>query len=255
MRAVAEMRGTWLALNAELDRDHGMTLACRIGVNTGEVVAGVGDQRIVTGDAVNVAARLEQAASPGEILLGEDTFALVRDAVLGEPIEAVHAKGKTDPVSAFRLIAVAPGTARFTRHLDAPMVGGSVSSSLLRGAFERTVTDRACQLLTVLGVAGVGKSRLMAAFVEELGDRATVLRGRCLPYGEGITFWPLAEALIDVADLNEADTPQAARAKLAAHVGPAEHADRDRGACRAGDRHPRQPGRRRRRRSGRSGYS
>ena len=225
VRAAAEMRATLAALNTELDRDHGMTLACRIGVNTGEVVAGEGDQRIVTGDPVNVAARLEQAASPGEILLGEDTFALVRDAVLGEPIEAVHAKGKTDPVTAFRLTEVTPGTAGFARHLDAPMVGRARELSLLRGAFDRTATDQSCQLLTVLGVAGVGKSRLMAAFVEELGDRAIVLRGRCLPYGEGITFWPLAEALIDVADLNEADTPQAARNKLAALVGPAEDAD------------------------------
>ena len=226
VRAAADMRDALAALNADLDRDHGMTLACRIGVNTGEVVAGSGDQKIVTGDAVNVAARLEQAAAPGEILLGEDTFALVRDAVLAEPIEALHAKGKTDPVSAFRLIEVTPGVAGFARHLDAPIVGRERELTLLGGAFERTVTDQACQLFTVLGVGGVGKSRLIAAFAEGLGDRATVLRGRCLPYGEGITFYPLAEALIDVADLNEADTPQAARAKLSALVGAAEYADR-----------------------------
>ena len=226
VRAAGVMRATLPALNAGLDRDYGVTLACRIGVNTGEVVAGVGDQKIVTGDAVNVAARLEQAASPGEILLGEDTFVLVREAVIAEPIEALHAKGKTDPVSAFRLIEVTPGAAGFARHLDAPIVGRERELMLLRSAFERTVTDRTCQLFTVLGVAGVGKSRLMAAFVEELGDRATILRGRCLPYGEGITFYPLVEALIEVADLTEADTPQAARSKLAALVGEGEHADR-----------------------------
>ena len=202
-----------------------MTLACRIGVNTGDVVAGQGDQRFVTGDAVNVAARLEQAAPPGEILLGEHTFALVHDATIVESIEALHAKGKTDPVPAYRLIDVTPGAAGFARHLDAPIVGRERELTLLRGAFERSVTDQACQLFTLLGVAGVGKSRLMAAFVEGLGDRATVLRGRCLSYGEGTTFYPVAEALIDVANLNETDPPEAARAKLAALVGPDERAD------------------------------
>ena len=225
VRAATEMREALARLNEELDRDQRMTLACRIGVNTGEVVAGVGDQKIVTGDAVNVAARLEQAAASGEILLGEDTVALVRDAVIAESIDPLDLKGKTDPVSAFRLLEVTPGAAAFARHLDAPMVGRARELSLLRSAFERTVTDHACQLFTVLGVAGVGKSRLMAAFGEGLGERARVLRGRCLPYGEGITFYPLAEALIDVADLNEADSPQAARAKLAALVGRGNHAE------------------------------
>ena len=96
---------------------------------------------------------------------------------------------------AHRLIEVTPGAAGFARHLDAPIVGRERELSLLRDVFDRTVTDQSCQLFTVLGVGGVGKSRLMAAFVDEVGDRATILRGRCLPYGEGITFYPLAEAL------------------------------------------------------------
>jgi class 3 adenylate cyclase/tetratricopeptide (TPR) repeat protein len=226
VRAAGEMRAALPALNADLEREYGVTLNCRIGVNTGEVVAGVGDQTIVTGDAVNVAARLEQAASAGEVFLGEDTFALVRDAVVVEPTEPLYVKGKTDALSVFRLVDVTPGAEGFARHLDAPMVGRERELTLLRDAFERTVNDRVCSLLTILGVAGVGKSRLMAAFVEGLGDRATVLRGRCLPYGEGITFHPLAEALIQVADLSEADTPQAARSKLAALAGGGELADR-----------------------------
>jgi tetratricopeptide (TPR) repeat protein len=106
------------------------------------------------------------------------------------------------------------------------MVGRERELALLQGAFERTVNDRACQLFTVLGVGGVGKSRLMAAFVDELGDRATVLRGRCLPYGEGITFYPLAEALLEIADLSEADSPETARAKLAALAGSGKDAGR-----------------------------
>ena len=199
VRAASEMRAALASLNPELDRDHGMTLACRIGVNTGDVVAGVGDQKIVTGDAVNVAARLEQAAAAGEILLGERTFSLVRDAVTAESVEDLILKGKADPVPAYRLIEVTPGAAGFARHLDAPIVGRERELSLLRDVFDRTLTDQACQLFTVLGVGGVGKSRLLAAFVDGIADRATILRGRCLPYGEGITFYPLAEALIDVA--------------------------------------------------------
>ena len=200
VRAAGDMRDVLTALNAELDRDHGVSLACRIGVNTGEVVAGGGDA-VVVGDTVNVAARLEQAANSGEILLGAETYRLVRDAIVVEPVEALDLKGKTVPVPAYRLVQVTPGAAGFARHLDAPMVGRERELALLRSAFDRTVSDQACQLFTILGVGGVGKSRLMAAFVDELGDRATVLRGRCLPYGEGITFYPLAEALIEIADL------------------------------------------------------
>jgi tetratricopeptide (TPR) repeat protein len=218
VRAAAEMREVLDGLNPELGREHGVTLACRIGVNTGEVVAGSTDA-VVVGDTVNVAARLEQAAEPGEILLGIATYRLVREAVSAEPVEALDLKGKAEPVPAFRLLDVTPGAAGFARHLDAPIVGRERELTLLRGAFDRTVTDDACQLFTVLGVAGVGKSRLMAAFVDEVGDRATILRGRCLPYGEGITFYPLAEALIEQAGLADSDSPEAARAKLGAIVG------------------------------------
>ena len=219
VRAASEMRTALEGLNPDLERDYGMTLACRIGVNTGDVVAGVGDQKIVTGDAVNVAARLEQAASPGEILLGERTLSLVRDAVAAEPIEDLSMKGKAEPVPAHRLIEVVPGAAGFARHLDAPIVGRERELSLLRDVFGRTVTDQSCQLFTVLGVAGVGKSRLMAAFTDELATDATILHGRCLPYGEGITFYPLAEALIDAADLQETDPPEEARRKLSTLAG------------------------------------
>ena len=136
------------------------------------------------------------------------------------------AKGKTDPVPAFRLIEVTPGAAGFARHLDAPMVGRERELALLRSAFERTVSDQACQLFTVLGVGGVGKSRLMAAFVDELGDRATVLRGRCLPYGEGITFYPLAEALHRDRGSARGRHARGRAAKLAALAGSDEDAGR-----------------------------
>jgi DNA-binding SARP family transcriptional activator/tetratricopeptide (TPR) repeat protein len=226
VRAASDMREALATLKDHLDRDNGQTLTCRIGVNTGEVVTGSEDQAITTGEAVNAATRLAHGAAPGQIVLGDDTFVLVRDAVLAERIDPSSVQGSAHPTSAYRLIDVASGVAGFARHLDAPIVGRERELSLLQSAFDRTVSDQACQLFTVLGAAGVGKSRLLAAFVEELGDRATVLRGRCLPYGEGITFYPLAEALIDVADLNECDTPMVSRAKLAALAQRGEDADR-----------------------------
>ncbi|HEU5362975.1 MAG TPA: adenylate/guanylate cyclase domain-containing protein, partial [Gaiellaceae bacterium] len=159
----------------------------RIGVNTGEVVTGSGDS-LVTGDAVNVAARLEQAAAPGEVLLGDTTFALVRDAVDAELLPPLEAKGKAEPLTVHRLVAVTGETA-VARRLDAPFIGRRRESALLAGAWDRVASERACALFTILGTAGVGKSRLAGEFLT--GVDATVVMGRCLSYGEGITYWPV----------------------------------------------------------------
>jgi class 3 adenylate cyclase/tetratricopeptide (TPR) repeat protein len=192
VRAADELRASLEPLNAELERHSGVTLEIRIGLNTGEVVAGQGET-LVTGDAVNVAKRLEEAAGPGEILIGGPTQRLVRNAVEAEDVEPLALKGKSGPVEAFRLVSVREGIPERERRLDSPMVGRERERALLRQAYDRTVEDRACQLFTVLGAAGVGKSRLVAEFLDDLGDEATVVRGRCLPYGEGIAFWPLLE--------------------------------------------------------------
>jgi hypothetical protein len=142
VRAAGEMREALVALNKELERDHGVSLAARIGVNTGEVVAGDPQgQTLVTGDAVNVAARLEQAADPGSVLLGEDTMRLVRDAVAAEPLEPLLMKGKSDPIPAFRLIEVTTGVAGVARRLDSPMVGRDRPLAQLRQAFDAAVAD------------------------------------------------------------------------------------------------------------------
>jgi class 3 adenylate cyclase len=181
------------AARAALDLRNAVTalgLQARIGINTGEVVAaGTGDA-LVTGDAVNVAARLEQAAQPGEILLGEETVRLLRDSIDAEPVEPLELKGKSEPVPAFCLAAVA-GEA--TRPREAPLVGRKRELQALRDAYSRAEGDRSCQLFTVLGAAGVGKSRLAYEFL--LGLDATVARGRCLSYGDGITYWPVVEVL------------------------------------------------------------
>jgi class 3 adenylate cyclase/tetratricopeptide (TPR) repeat protein len=173
-------------------------LEARIGINTGEVVVGGEGETLVTGDAVNVAARFEQAATAGEILIGDETRLLVRDAVRLEPVEALTLKGKANPVEAFRLVEVIDDAAPVARHLGTPLVGRERERQRLWRDFEDAVADRTCRLFTLLGPAGIGKSRLVADFQERVGDSADILRGRCLSYGEGITYWPLVEILIAI---------------------------------------------------------
>ena len=197
----------------------------RTGVNTGEVVTGdaATGQHLVTGDAVNTAARLEQAASPGEVLIGETTYRLVRDAVSVERMEPLELKGKAQRVGAYRLLAVAdagdPG-----RRPDTPMVGRTRELAALVADLDRAILHRATEMVTVLAPAGVGKSRLLAEFLRHAAPRAMVLRGRCLSYGDGVTFWPLASIVRDAAAILEDDTVEVALAKLVAVIG-AESAD------------------------------
>jgi class 3 adenylate cyclase/tetratricopeptide (TPR) repeat protein len=228
VRAAAEMRDALAALNATLEQERGVRIRVRTGINTGQVVAGdrSAGQRLVTGDAVNVAARLEQAARADEILIGAETYKLVRGAATVEPVDPVSAKGKSEPVSAYRLTGVTLGAEAVMRRLDAPMVGREHELSSLMQAFERSVRERACHLFTILGSAGVGKSRLVAEALGALEDEATILRGRCLPYGDGITFFPLLEALPEAAGIRDDDAPAEAREKIATLARGEEHADR-----------------------------
>jgi class 3 adenylate cyclase/tetratricopeptide (TPR) repeat protein len=215
VRAAMEMRSTLSDLNRELERERGVAISVRTGINTGEVVAGDGTGgTLATGDAINTAARLQQSAEADEILIGAPTYRLVRDAVTADPVEALELKGKASPVPAFRLVDVVVDAEAVTRHLDSPMVGRRKEQELFRLAFDRAIEERTCHLVTVLGSAGVGKSRLVEEFLGQVD--ATVLRGRCLPYGEGITFWPVIEVVRQAAGINEADDPAAARAKLEA---------------------------------------
>jgi tetratricopeptide (TPR) repeat protein len=218
VRAAAEMREALEVLNKELERDHGVSLAARIGVNTGEVVAGDQPDNLVTGDAVNVAARLEQAAEPGTVLIGEETFRLVRDAVVAEAVPPLEVKGKSKPLSAFRLVQVTAGVAGVARRLDSPMVGRERELARLGQTFDAAIADRSCQLFTLLGTPGVGKSRLVEEFLGSLGA-ATVLRGRCLPYGEGITFFPVGEVVKEAAGLDDFDAPDEIERKICAVLG------------------------------------
>jgi class 3 adenylate cyclase len=204
-RAAAEMREALPELG----------VGCRIGVNTGEVVTAT-DGSLVTGDAVNVAARLEQAAQPGEVLIGEETLRLVRSAVEVGPERALELKGKAQPVAAYPLVAV---TGELERRFATPMVGRTRELRRLHDAFAQAVDDRSCQLFTVLGSAGVGKSRLAAEFLASA--EAAVFRGRCLSYGEGITYWPVVEVIKQIGLLPTDDAARPLRSLLGETAEPA----------------------------------
>ena len=223
--AASRMRESLVPLNAELEGTWGARLQVRTGVNTGEVVAGdpSSGQSFVTGDAVNIAARLEQAAEPGEILLGEETRRLVRDAVLVEPVDPLELKGKAERVPAFRLVGVTPGAPALARRLDSALVGREEELATLHRALDEAATQRVCRVATVVGEAGLGKTRLVNEFVVREAERARSLWGRCLPYGEGITFWPVAEVVRSAAGIAEPDSPEAARSKVRELVGDAEN--------------------------------
>jgi class 3 adenylate cyclase/tetratricopeptide (TPR) repeat protein len=197
VRAAAEMRAALDPLNDELEQAWGVRLRTRTGVNTGEVVAEdpAAGSSFVTGDTVNLAKRLEQAARPGEILIGKATYPLVKDAVTAGPLQSFPVKGKGEPVSPLRLDEVEARAPGLLRRLDAPLVDRTLELAALQEGFARAERTRELQLVTVLGPAGIGKSRLVAELAASVRDRARIFNGACLPYGEGITFWPIVQLL------------------------------------------------------------
>jgi len=214
-RAALEMHARMASLSEELERRYGTCVALRIGVNSGEVIAGDSSRRetFVTGDAVNVAARLEQAASPGEVLIGEETYRLVGGAVTVEEVAPVDAKGKSAPVTAFRLIDVRE-QGREPHRTVTPLVGRAEPLSLLEREFETVVGKGHCRLVTVVGEPGIGKSRLTLELVDRVGSRARVIRGACLSYGEGITYWAVSEMVRELAGIHDEHTPSDVQARI-----------------------------------------
>ena len=204
VRAAMEMRSMLDVLNVELEQSHGVSIETRVGVHTGEVMAGaLADAQILaTGDALNVAARLEKAAAPSEILIGLETYRLTRDAVEVDELASLSLKGKSEKTPAFRLRAVHGGVPGHVRSFTSPLVGRDRPLRALRSAFEDALADQRCHLVTVLGVAGVGKSRLVEEFLSGVGD-SSIFRGACLPYGEGMTFAPILDVVRQAADLGD----------------------------------------------------
>jgi class 3 adenylate cyclase/tetratricopeptide (TPR) repeat protein len=218
VRAAFGMQKVLAALNEDLRKFYGVQITNRTGVNTGEIVANTdptADQNLATGDAVNVTARLEQNAPAGEILIGEVTYELVRNHVEVERLE-LTLKGKPEPVPAYRLIDVRAEPVAQVGAVAAPFVGREAEMDILRGALAEVSTTRSARLVTVIGDAGVGKTRLISDFIERVEADATVFRGRCLAYGDGITFWPLVEIVRSAAKIVEDDSPEIARARIAA---------------------------------------
>lgn len=216
VRAAADMRVALSELNDTLERQFAVRLEMRIGINTGEVVAGdpAFGHAFVTGDTVNTAKRLEEAAHQDQTFLGEDTLRLVRDAVRVEPIEPLTLKGKRLAVAAFRLVDVRMDAPGIMRRLGSPIVGREQELDALRTVFDEAVAETRCSLVFVLGSAGIGKSRLANEFVASLAEDVLVLRGHCLSYREGTTFWPVVEIVRQAAKFDETDPAARARQKL-----------------------------------------
>jgi class 3 adenylate cyclase/tetratricopeptide (TPR) repeat protein len=216
VRAAAAMQDHLAELNAALARDWGVGLRIRIGVSTGEVM--VGDARLggalVIGDTVNLATRLEAAARPGEILLDRRTWHLARDAVVVVEVTPEQLAGSGIPGAAYRLIDVSPDVPGHLRRQDSPLVGRDDELRLFDWIRRRSTRESTCHLLTVLGAAGVGKSRLVAEAVGAAGRQATALVGHCPPDAEGNTFWPIAEVVRGAAEVKSADSPDEAQGKL-----------------------------------------
>ena len=205
IRAAVDLGPALSELNATLDRDFGVTISIRTGVNTGEVVAGDPSegQAFATGDAVVTAQRLEASARSGEILIGDSTYRLAANAALVEPVEPLQLKGKANLVPAWRLLGVVEGAEPFPRRLDTPIVGRAAELERLRDELTKVIEERRCRLATIVGPAGIGKSRLVNELLREAGESATTLVGRCLPYGEGVTYWPLRGIVLGaVGDLS-----------------------------------------------------
>ena len=217
IRASADMRTAVAELDADVSARLGIRLQVRIGVNTGEVVAGDGasSQFLVTGDAVNVAARLQQMASPGDVLMGETTARLVRDATVVEAVAELAVKGREARVNGFRLVDVLTGASTHKTRTDTPLVGRDRELAAIEEAWRRVVAGNGSELVTVIGPPGVGKSRLVAEAAARLDD-ARVLTGQCLPYGEGITFRALEQMVREAVGITARDDAETVEAKLAA---------------------------------------
>ena len=207
----------------ELNEERGLELAVRIGINTGEAVVTLGarpeqGEGFVTGDVVNTAARIQTGAPVGGVAVGATTYASTKDVIVFEELEPIVGKGKALPIAAWRALEA---RARFgtdvTRRHDTVLVGRDTERTLLSTLLEKSIRDASCQLVTIMGEPGVGKSRMVYELQELVDARPELIRwrqGRCLPYGDGITFWALGEIVKAEAGILESDDPDQAISKL-----------------------------------------
>lgn len=224
VRSASAMAEELEDLNEEIEPRLGIRLRMRVGVNTGTVVVGrrVAGRTVNVGDAMNVAARLQSWAPAGGLVIGEETYRLVRGEFETEPAGALDLRGRSEPITAYSVLGERTGgQARPAR----PLVGRRRELSLLTVAFERCVARGSPEFVTLLGDAGSGKTRLLAEVAARYRDRAMPLVGRCLSYGEGITYWPAVGIVRQAAGITDADSQEEAKAKLARALAGAQGAE------------------------------
>jgi DNA-binding SARP family transcriptional activator len=213
VRTAVDLREGCAALSAELAREQGIEISVKLGVESGQVFISSGERRstFAAGDAFNVAARLEGAAAEGEVLLGETVYGMVRRAVRAERLEPLAVKGRTAKVQAWRLVDLEVEDPGRLRAPESRFVNRERELDELQKAFARARRERTLHAATVVGPAGIGKSRLAQELVAAIGDQATVVVGRCLSYSEGVTYRPLTEI---VRQLGGADPREGLRELL-----------------------------------------
>jgi len=224
-RAVRAALGILDRIEELNDERPGLDLAVRAAVNTGEAVVSLAarpeqGEGMVAGDVVNTTSRLQEVAPVGGVVIGEITHRATEHIIEYAPLDPVAVKGKAEPVPTWRAKG-ALGPVRAELEPRTPLIGRDDELALLRQTFARTSRESSVQLVTVTGEPGVGKSRVLVEFHAFLGKEtngSVWRRGRCLPYGEGITFWALGEVIKDEAGILESDSPGEATAKLAAAV-------------------------------------
>ena len=217
IRAALDVHAVLAVTAHDLIERFGVRVVARIGVNTGPVIAGDpgAGERLVTGDAVNVAARLEQTAHPGDVVIGDLTRQLAGPKITLETLAPLTLKGKSDPVPAYRVVDVQNETIA-VRRFELPLLGRDAELETLRAVWRQTVSERRWTRLRVRGDAGIGKSRLVHHLLDDLTDTARVLRATCLPYGEGITFWPVAEITRSAAGITAGTDAESSRRAIGA---------------------------------------
>ena len=219
VRAGLAMQAAMDEINTDIEAATGVRFSLRVGINSGEVLAGqVGDGYTVIGDVVNVASRLQSAARPGSVTVGETTHRLTRGPIEYEELKPLSLKGKAEPVPAWEAVRLlVSGTAARGSRSAAPLIGREDESSLLLSLFDRVVREGRPHLVTVIGQAGVGKTRLLREFATRVAEReqmAAFRVGHCPAYGARLAYWALGEIIRGQFEIVDTDDSQLAWAKL-----------------------------------------
>jgi predicted ATPase/class 3 adenylate cyclase len=215
VRAAEEFRQALVPLSRDVEEQYHLPFRVRLGINSGSALVSGGNaiEEQVTSTAANFAKRLEEAAEPGGILLGVDTYKLVKDAVQVEEVQLQVDDG-TQLLPAYRVVNVLPNRPGRIRWVEGPLIGRGLEQRMLHSMFERTLAESSCHLVAALGPPGVGKSRLIEEFARQVGQRATILRGHCLSYGDSVAFWPIVEIVHSAAGIQSTDSADQVHERL-----------------------------------------